>query len=111
MIDLQETFLCLKVKLIKGNVALEADDAMFVKNTMHSLFCEVYFNNEQVYTSNDYMLTKRSSLMNFLIRKEPRVLFAHVKVIRTRKNRHRSETNPSSLVKQRRTRKFAFMGS
>ena len=54
MIDLQETFLFLKVKL-KGNVALEAaDDAMFVNNTMHSLFsnCEVYFNNEQVYTSN-----------------------------------------------------------
>ena len=55
MIDLQETFLFLKVKLSKGNVALEAaDDAMFVNNTMHSLFsnCEVYFNNEQVYTSN-----------------------------------------------------------
>ena len=55
MIDLQETFLFLKVKLSKGNVALEAaDDAMLVSNTMHSLFsnCEVYFNNEQVFTSN-----------------------------------------------------------
>ena len=54
-IDFQETFLILKVKLSKGNVALEAaDDAMFVNNTMHSLFsnCEVYFNNEEVYTSN-----------------------------------------------------------
>ena len=38
MIDWQETSLFLKVKLTKGNVALEAaDDAMFVNNTMHSL--------------------------------------------------------------------------
>ena len=46
MIDLQETFLFLKVKLSKGNVALEAaDNAMFVNNTMHSLFsnCGVFF--------------------------------------------------------------------
>ena len=55
MIDLQETFLFLQVKLSKGNVSLKAaDDAMFVNNAMHSLFsnCEVYFNNGHVYTSN-----------------------------------------------------------
>ena len=39
MVELQVTFIFLKVKLGKGNVALEAaDDAMFVNNTMHSLF-------------------------------------------------------------------------
>ena len=39
MIGLQETFLFLKVKLSKGNVALEAaDDAMFVNNIMHFFF-------------------------------------------------------------------------
>ena len=54
------------------------------------------------------MLTKRSSLMNFPIQKEPRVLFPHVKVICTRKNRHHLQTNPSTLEKQK--RKFAFMG-
>ena len=55
MIDLQETFLYLKVKIGKGTADLDGtDDVMFVNNTMHSLFsnCEVFFNNEQVYTSN-----------------------------------------------------------
>ena len=55
LIDLQETFLFLKVKLSEGNVTLEtADDAMFVNITMHFLFsnCKVFFINEQVYTSN-----------------------------------------------------------
>ena len=55
MIDLQETFLFLKVKLSKANVPWEpADDAMFFNITTHSVFsnCEVYLNNEQVCTSN-----------------------------------------------------------
>ena len=41
MIDLQETSLFLKVELSKGNVALQADDAMFVKNTMHYFFLKL----------------------------------------------------------------------
>ena len=54
----------------------------------------------------DSMLIKRSSLMNFLIGTETGVLSVHVKVIGTKKNQHRLETRPSSLVKQRRTKKF-----
>ena len=55
MIDLQETFLFLKVKLSMWNVAFEAaDDAMFAKNTMHSLFLnrDFFYNIEQIYTSS-----------------------------------------------------------
>ena len=61
MINLQESFLSLEVKLSKGNVVLEAaDGAMFVNNTMHSLFsiCEVYFNNEQLFSSNGFYAHK-----------------------------------------------------
>ena len=114
MIDLQESFLFLKVKLSNGKLALEsADDAMFVNNqcTLFSQIVRFILITNKFILPMDSMLTKRSSPMNFLIRKEPRVLFARVKVIGTRKNRHRLETNPSSLVKQRKTRKFAFMGS
>ena len=60
MIDWQGTFF-LKVKLVKGNLALEAaDDAMFAIITMHSLFsnCEICCSNEQVYTSNGLYLHK-----------------------------------------------------
>ena len=55
MLDLQETYLLLKVEVKKDGVALEnADEVMFSNNALHSLFsnCEVYFNNEQIYTSN-----------------------------------------------------------
>ena len=41
MIDLQETSLFLKVELSEGNVALQADDAMFVQNTMHYFFLKL----------------------------------------------------------------------
>ena len=112
MIDLQETFLFSKVKLNEGNVTLEAADDVILSPILQcTLFsnCEVYFNNEQVYTSNGFCALK--AFINCLIRKGPWVLFAHIKVIRTRKNRHRLETNPSSLVKQRKLRKFAYMRS
>ena len=114
MIDLQVTFLFLKVTLSKGNVASEAaDDALFVSKTMHSLFsnCKVYFNNEQVYTSNGLYAQKAFISNEFSNTKGTKSLFAYVKVIGTRKNRHRLETNPSFLVKQRRMRKYASMGN
>ena len=114
LIELQNTFLLLKLTLSKGNVALEAaDDAMFVNVTMHFFSQIVSFISitNKLILPMDSMLTKRSSLMNFLIRKQPKVLFAHFRFIGTRKKRHCLETDPSSLVKQRRTRKIAFMGS
>ena len=55
MIDFQKPFLYLTVKIGKRTGDSDGtDDVMFVNNTMHSLFsnCEVFFNNEQVYTSN-----------------------------------------------------------
>lgn len=55
LIDLQQIFLHLRVKVRKGDGALEAaDDTYMVNNSMHSLFsnCEVYLNNEQVFTAN-----------------------------------------------------------
>ena len=45
------------------------------------------------------MLIKISSPMSFLVRKEPRAPFAHIRIIVTRKSRHRLETNPSFLGK------------
>ena len=51
IIDLQEFFLFLKVKLSKRNVALEGvDDAIFFSKTFPTFFSirEVYFNNDQV---------------------------------------------------------------
>ena len=91
--------LFLKVKFSKRHVALDAaDHAMFVNNTMRSFLstCEVCFVNEKSILPMDFILTKQSFLMNFLIRKEPRALFAHFKVICTRKKRRRFETNSSS---------------
>ena len=110
MIDLQENFIFLKVKLSKGNVAFAAaDDAFIVNNTMHSLFsnCQVYFNNEQVYKPNGPYAHKSFISNEFLNIKGTKSPIC----ARTRKSRHRLEINPSSLVKQRRTMKFAFMGS
>ena len=54
-IDLQEIYIYLKIRMKNGLREIgEDDEAAFVNNIMHSLFsnCEVYFNNEQVYTSN-----------------------------------------------------------
>ena len=54
-LDLQEVYLSLKVQLKNGMRNLQPEDeACFVNNILHSLFsnCEVYFNNEQVYSSN-----------------------------------------------------------
>ena len=54
-IDLQEIYLLLKIRMKNGLQMMGADDeAAFVNNILHSLFsnCEVYFNNEQVYSSN-----------------------------------------------------------
>ena len=55
-LDLYDTFLSLKFKLVKdGNQPIvDGDNTFMVNNIMHSLFSnlEVYFNNEQVYTSN-----------------------------------------------------------
>ena len=115
MINLHETFVFFKVTLNKGNVALEAaDDAIFLSITQCILFFHtvrfILITNKFILPM-DSMLTKRSSLKIFLIRQEPEVLFALVKVKSTRKNQHRLETNPSSLVKQRRRRKFAFVRS
>ena len=114
MIDLQETFVFLKVTLSKGNVALQAVMTRCLSTIQCTLFSQIVrfiLITIKFLFPMGPMLTKSSSLMNFLLRKEPRTLFAHVKVIGTRKNRHRLETNPSFLVKQRRRRKLAFMGS
>ena len=55
-LDLHDTYLSIKFRLIKGNndAIVDTDNVYLVSNYMHSLFsnCEVYFNNEQVYTSN-----------------------------------------------------------
>ena len=55
-LDLHDTYLSIKFRLVKGNndAIVDTDNVYLVNNYMHSLFsnCEVYFNNEQVYTSN-----------------------------------------------------------
>lgn len=54
-LDLQETYILLKVRLKKGKDDVKVTDKItLVNNALHSLFsnCEVFFNNEQVYTSN-----------------------------------------------------------
>ena len=54
-IDLQEIYLLLKIRPKLNSADLNAgDEVTLVNNTLHSLFsnCEVYFNNEQVYSSN-----------------------------------------------------------
>ena len=57
-IDLQNIYLNLTVKLIKGDhVNLDADDnVVFTNNIMHSLFsnCDVALNSELVYSSNGH---------------------------------------------------------
>ena len=73
---LQEIFLFLKVKLSKGNVALEAAvETMLVKSSMHSFFsnCEVCFIKKQIYTSNGLHACKAFISSDFYKTKEPRV--------------------------------------
>ena len=61
-LDLYDTFLSLKFKLVKdGNQSVvEAENNFMVNNIMHSLFSnlEVYFNNEQLYSSNGFYAQK-----------------------------------------------------
>lgn len=56
-LDLQNLYLDITVKIVKGNAGTDlegGDDVCFVNNTMHSLFsnCEVSFNNETIYSAN-----------------------------------------------------------
>ena len=66
-LHLYDTFLSLKFQLVTdGNQSVvEADNTFMVNDIMHSLFpnLEVYFNNEQVYSSNG-LYAQKSFLSN-----------------------------------------------
>ena len=71
-IDLQEIYLLLKIRMKNGLQMMGADDeAAFVNNILHSLFsnCEVYFNNEQVYSSNGLYAQKALISTEFSVTK------------------------------------------
>ena len=88
IIDSQKIFLFSKVKLGEENVLLEAaDDAMSVTSTMHSLFwnCDVYFNTEEVYTSNGLYAPKTFISDEFVKRKGNKISICACQVYRYEK--------------------------
>ena len=101
------------MKLTKGTANLEAtDDVMFVNNIRHSFFsnCEVFFNNEQVYTANGLRtLGAQSSLMSFREQRERNNLFQFVKDMNMRRNLQPMERNLLSSKKEGRMMNPAFM--